>query len=301
MKELIFSNEILLARKQNISMYRKLGEICLTLKGKQESIPVIVGMKDVGAGKGPRYQPSCAEFLDELVVKLYVKEMLELNIQASSNMRSLNQGDDLRKLIEVQRYTSCLQMFQSIGPVRSQAICQLTALFGLIPLDFYSYLPMHLSGGPGNFLRDLMGFDTNFDSKVKENNALLEWNVKTVTTLQKLYNKELTYNKFENVTCEISRQNVTNDFFYYLPWLDENGTCIVPERLQLFFRVHGNKTNQWSLEAFDGKKRHCIFSDNPRNSPLLKWERSSNNGAVKMTHNLKINKGSSKLATIFKH
>ena len=189
-------------------MYRKLGEICLTLKGKQESIPVIVGMKDVGAGKGPRYQPSCAEF-----VKLYVEEMIELNIQASSNMRSLKQGDDLRKLIEVQRYTLRLQVFESIGPVRSQAICQLTALFGLIPLDFYSYLPMHLSGGPGNFLRDLMGFDTNFESKVKENNALLEWNVKTVTTLQKLYNKELTYNKFENLTCEISRQNMKNDFF----------------------------------------------------------------------------------------
>ena len=35
--------------------------------------------------------------------------------------------------------------------LRSQALIQLSSLFGLISLDFYTCIPMHLFSGPGNF------------------------------------------------------------------------------------------------------------------------------------------------------
>jgi len=142
-------------------------------------------LHDEGAGKVPRYQTSCAKFFDEASVKEHVDATIALYIEHQSNMLRLKQGDDFGKLKEVQKFALGLQIIPSIGPVRSQAIVQLSALCGLVSLDFYSYLPMHLSGGPGYFLRDLTNFKSEHASKEEENTALLKWNIKTVTTSQK--------------------------------------------------------------------------------------------------------------------
>ena len=300
MKQLIFSDNVASARQNRFSLYRKMGEQCLALKNNSILIDRIEEQHDVGAGKGPHYQTSCAKFFDEAAVKEHVDTIIALHIAHNSNILRLRQGDSLGKLKEVQQFAFGLQVIPSIGPVRSQAIVQLSALFGLVSLDFYSYLPMHLSGGPGYFIRDLTDFESDHNSKDEENTALLEWNVKTVTTLQRLYNKELTYNKFENMTCEISRQTTTFDYFYFLPWIHRNDQPVESDRLQLFFRVDGKKANQWSLEAFDGIRRHCIFSDDPTTICLLNWDRSLSNGAVKRSTRLQANADSPILAAIYR-
>ena len=45
-----------------------------------------------------------------------------------------------------------LLKLDGIGKVRATHLIQLSALLGLIPLQFYVYLPAHMEGGTGEFM-----------------------------------------------------------------------------------------------------------------------------------------------------
>ena len=86
----------------------------------------------------------------------------EAHGQMLSNRKSNSDrvSSDYGRLKIVQRLSGQIQSaLTGFGNLRSQALIQLSSLFGLISLDFYTYIPMHLSGGPGKFLRDYMHWE----------------------------------------------------------------------------------------------------------------------------------------------
>jgi hypothetical protein len=175
-------------------------------------------------------------------------------------------------------------------------VIQLCALFGLISLNFYTFLPMHMSGGgPEKFMTSLMGWDKSDDQN------LLAWNVKTVNEIQMLFNKEFTYNMFENCSCEIGRLYTPHDVFFELPKLDYDTSTTTAQvskskSLQMFFRIDGNRNNEWSLQAYaGGKKKVIIFCDDcskHKKKPLLEWQRMQGNLMIPPRAKLTIEKSS---------
>ncbi len=146
---------------RNISLYRILGEICIkkrneTSPGDSLRIEDIEEMKDVGCGIYPRFCPSNTSFFSEEKVKVYVDHISRTCDEYGEEMEKSNKSLDKLKLVS--RFTECMRDIPGIADLRSQSLCQLCALFGLIPLDFYTHLPMHDSGGPGRFMSEQMNF-----------------------------------------------------------------------------------------------------------------------------------------------
>ena len=292
--------EVTQARKDDTSMYFLLGKICLEIGGRSHEDLNLTGLKDVGASKQNRYQPSNNLFWEESTVLKTTDDVIcmlhEAHGQMLSNRKSNSDrvSSDYGRLKIVQRLSGQIQSaLTGFGNLRSQALIQLSSLFGLISLDFYTYIPMHLSGGPGKFLRDSMHWEQSEIDKtstnVREIDSLLRWNAETVVELQHLYNRELTHNFFENGTCEITRRLRKYDHYYYLPWVQHgNPLKISEDKLQLFFRVNGRRSSKWMLEAFDGKRKFIIFSDSDTESSLLRWERSGLENRIRPTTKLVI-------------
>ena len=186
------------------------------------------------------------------------------------------------------------KLIPGIGPIKSQMMVQLCALFGLVPLEYYTFIPMHLNGGPGKFMVNEMGWDKT------SNKNLLEWNVQIVTEMQTLYNKEFTYNMFENAACEISRRSPPNDLHFSIPSIMEDPNqknCAflnyTNKRLQFFFRVNGNRSNNWRLQMYAGGKNKIALFGNTRigrkDSFMLSWTRAQSNGFLARSTNVKVN------------
>ena len=194
-------------------MYYYLSAACFI---KKNGIPADINheikqKKDIGSGKYQRFQPSCTQVFTEIEVNTTVDLILDLiDHYTSRNITALSDKD---KLVLVGELTAKLEDgIKGIQVLRGQMIVQLCALFGLLPLDFYTHIPMHVSGGgPKAFMFNLM--------KWNETDSLLDWNVSIVNDLQDLFNNELTYNMFENATCEIGRSGRAEDVYFFLPKL----------------------------------------------------------------------------------
>ena len=78
---------------------------------------------------------------------------------------------DEEMLHRVNYFTAECMKINGIGSLRGQMMVQLCALFGLVPLHFYTYLPIHLNGGPGHFMKDGMNW-----GKGNRKSNLLRWN-----------------------------------------------------------------------------------------------------------------------------
>ena len=149
--------------------------------------------------------------------------------------------NDFQKLEVAQQFAfDCQTAMVGIGPLKGQMMVQLCSLFGPVPLDFYTFLPIHLKGGPGIFMKEMMNWEKTKD------NSLLQWNVDIVSRLQQLYNKEVTYNLFENGSCEIGRRNPPNDLYFLIPNATKDKQGMIQFKfnsscLQFFFRVDGNR------------------------------------------------------------
>ncbi len=293
---------VLLSRgpKKRKSIYRQLADICLelrieedpTLKEKLASVN-IEELHDLGCGDRPRFQPSVNKMLSEKEVEAAVNVLRSQIDELSTN--DLTKLTDLEILCVVQRVnTYIIGEIKGIGYLRGQMIIQMCALFGLISLNYYTYLPIHLSGGgPENFMTSLMGWQKTDDK------TLLQWNVKIVKEMQELFNREFTYNMFENCACEIGRATTPHDVFFKLPYLihhesEKKVTVSSSKKLQMFFRVDGNRNNEWSLQAFaGGKKKVIIFCDKPskhKKKPLLQWQRTRDSNLIPPSAKLRIEK-----------
>ena len=258
-------------------LYVHLASLCCTLRGKPKSV------KDVGSGEYNRHQPSSTTLFTEKEVN-----------NAVSIMKALYKIYKLKlKDVKTNKLRNTLQLFESLqnelmkkisglGATRSMHLILLSLLVGILPLDYYVNVPMHLSGGPKNFLMEMMDY-SNFKSS--ENNTakkdmLLSWTVTELKLLQELFSKELTPNMFENVSCMIGRKSQKYDVFYYLPWYDLDTKLMLDDNIQLCFRVNGNKTGNWVLEAFDGNRVYCFLSSRNPEENIVKFARDGDNRHV---------------------
>ena len=252
---------------------------------------------DVGCGNKNRFQTSNTKVLGNGVIKKYVDILLD-NCN-KMHERSCRQMKDVEKLHLVQFFSTELQVIPGVGTLKSQLLVQLCSLFGLVPLDYYTFLPIHLTGAPEKFMTQLMKWDKS------RNSDLLLWNVQIVNELQCLYNKEFTFNMFENAACEIARKDPPLDLYYNIPTLEKfkskeptynlNRVSINfdKKRLQFFFRVDGNRNNSWRLQMYaGGKNKINLFAsqkEEENNQTLFRWTRAKSNGCLSVTTNVGIN------------
>ena len=96
-----------------------------------------------------------------------------------------------------------------------------------------------------------------------------------VSWLQALYNKEVTYNFFENGGCEIGRLHPPNDLYFLIPNPTKVKKGLIQfnhnaHRLQFFFRVGGNRLNDWRIQMFaGGSNKIDLFSNRENNNKKM--------------------------------
>ena len=248
---------------------------------------------DVGCGSNPRFVISQTKVLTTDDVGKYVEFILDLCDDMSRRMKSSRSATESLHLVQYYGLQFDREI-PGIGPLKGQMMVQLLALFGLVPLEFYTFLPMHLGGGPGHFMMNEMQWDKSGD------NNLLLWNTQIVSELQGLYNKELTFNMFENASCEISRKDPPNDLHFRIPSIREDPHLknsmtlnFAKQRLQFYFRVDGNRNNQWRLQMFAGGSNKISVCDSSggfeRGICLMSWARAKSNGRLARTTKLQLN------------
>ena len=245
---------------------------------------------DVGDGNHPRFLISHTPVFTRDVVDSTVEMLLALCNEMNERMKRTTK--DIETLHLVQFFTCKCQDIPGIGPLRGQMMVQLFALFGLVPLQYYTFIPMHLKGGPGTFMEEEMRWD-----KLSGKN-LFEWNAGIVNEMQALYNKEFTYNMFENAACEISRNDVRDDLYFAIPTVSDDGTSkprlnldFKSRRMQFNFRVDGNRCNNWILQMYaGGKNKINVYPPTKGKGPsILEWTKARSNGLLSRTTKVRVN------------
>ena len=239
---------------KSTTFYKKLCKTCCKING---IIPEKY-QKDVGHSAYNRHQPSANSIYKEDEIRYYIDCLRlifgshhnEMNKQSNNVEKKYRLFHDLTKEI-------CTLM-KGIGPVRCMHLIHLSALIGLLPLDYYIYTPMHLSGGPGNYLRNYMNYNDDCNIKIKaktSNEQLIEWTVTEMKELQDHFTLEYTATMNENLSCIIGRNQKKFDVFFHLPWYNPKEESVTKYDVQIMFRVNGYRNNNWTLEAYDGMNK----------------------------------------------
>ena len=96
---------------------------------------------------------------------------------SKKTMKQTTSTDMLRKLIIVQSLKEDCKVIKGIGDLRSIIMINFALLLGFLPLNYYVYIPMHLTGDPSKFLKNEMSWDLVVSSipgeKISE--KLCEW------------------------------------------------------------------------------------------------------------------------------
>lgn len=233
-----------------LSFYTRLVLCCQSLK----NLPSSSSCKDVGCGRHPRHQPSNNTVYPEEDVLSYV---FYLNMKFDEYTQRSNA---LPSSMTYEHFILFLSLQQAIetelpgvGHLRATHIILLGSLLGLLPLTFYVYVPMHLHGGPGKFLKEDMGWNNNNNSNSNsKNDTMIHWTIDTMKELHALFTTEFTPNMYENASCILGRNSTKYDIHYYLPWYDVESHKLTDPKMQLYFRVNGKRNNNWQVEAYDG-------------------------------------------------
>ena len=141
---------------KNKSFYHNLCKACCNCKG----LTFKEGIKDVGSGLESRHRVSSSPILKEEEVNDYCESLRKMLTKANVCISDVSKHDTRALLLC--HYNLCAEMrqkFRNIGPVRSMHMVSLAALVGQLPLSMYVNVPMHNSGGPGNFLKREMGWE----------------------------------------------------------------------------------------------------------------------------------------------
>ena len=96
----------------------------------------------------------------------------------------------------------------------------LALLVSQLPLALYVNVPMHNSRGPGNFLKDQMGWEVTRHQYEEKNNVakLIGWTATFMKDMCLNFGPEWTPNMLENATCKMCQHQEKNDVHYLLPW-----------------------------------------------------------------------------------
>ena len=126
---------------------------------------------------------------------------------------------------------------QGMDHDKSSIMVELAALVGLLPLEYYIYMPIHFKD------------NKDIDKYVEE-----------IEMLQCLFTKEYTPNIHRKIiTTQGNNPNIKNRL-YYLPWYQMKEKKLTKYDMQLCFRIQGLRLDKkFTLSAFDGINNH-IFS-----------------------------------------
>ena len=152
------------------------------------------------------------------------------------------------------------------GTIRTSHLIQLSALLGLIPIQLYVYMPMHMAkrSGPSNFLIQDMNWSN--DSREK----FLEKYTNELETLQEIFSLQLTSNILENMACIIGRKKPRKDVYYYLPWVN-NVSVDGIQNMQLTFFIKVYDSRNISLLSRDSTGNVSLVqsSTNPEKNVIM--------------------------------
>ena len=259
--------------QSNCSFYLNLAKASCVSHGRQFHSEI----KDVGAGRKPRFQTTGNAIFSESLLVTNVQILRRLFEESSVAMECLRkirgQTDSIRSML-LCHHTLCSKIKQQImglGNVRCAHLVSLAALIGLVPLEFYVNIPMHMSGtgkgGPEKFMIEEMNWKTirNDFAGDNDNIKLIHWTAGIIAEMNDHFGNEWTPNMFENTSCIISRNSTRVDVHYLLPWWDKNKCELTDSYHQLEFRVMGGKKRDWELLAFNGERKH-VFLSNHRQS-----------------------------------
>lgn len=256
------------------SMYTLLVQECQDLTGNKGK------SSDTGSyGKDPRFSPSHAKVLDEDGIASSCMVLREIFDSASKLMNDVRTSQNSAKGILdrlcitkaiIHRITS-IESLPSIGELRAMHILQFATLTGLVPLEFYVYIPLHFSGGPRHWLEQGLGLKK---SDFKQEEEFLAFYSEFLYELQQLFNREVTSNIVEQSSCYSARTVVRFDHWLSIPRYvnaqrkDDGSKYLKGDfencHLQHFFRVFGNRTSKWELQMFDGNEKRCLFQTKPQ-------------------------------------
>ena len=243
------------AKGSSDSFYHQLVKECCSVKHKIFN----AYNKDVGAGSYNRFQPSNCKILNEVQVQCAVTHLRMLFNDLSNSMSMAKDTQSKYKLVlhALNLIKDECEILPGIGKFRGAHLLQLSTLVGLLPFEYYVYIPLHPEGGTGNFLKetlklsDYLSESKGTPTRLTEE-VLLDWTVAEMKHMQNLFSLDYTGNLNENLHCILGRNSQKKDVGYQLPWYDHCSNTLTPRDIQLAFRVSGQKKNKFLLEAYDG-------------------------------------------------
>ena len=219
-----------------------------------------------GSGKHHRhatshkcYSDSCISHYSQMLNKIFAHYSLRYK-EIKRNKSLIRE-----RFVLFNNLNCCLE--ESLPGIDSHRIKHMVlcaSLFGILPLDFYVYVPMHLNGSTGLFMRKQM----NWNKTVMALNGrtikdkVLNWSVTTTKILQRDFTSELTPKMIQHAIGMLGRNYRRYDIHYYLPWFDKKSKQLSKPNMQFHFRVNGYKKNDFQLEVFNGKDIVTLHGSN---------------------------------------
>ena len=219
------------------TLYRQLARKCVTLDKRK----TLEG-SDLGSGQKPRFQPSDNKLYSDKQVKdatqklksifaKYRNDLSDMGVRSTLNILRLSET----LLRDVCGFTIQGVKSNGIGPVRGTHLIQISSLLGILPLAFYSYIPMHLGGGPEIFMTNWSSLGST--GKVNKE-SIIEWNATILDSLAKIFGRDFTSNFLENLTCILGRKkDKVYDIHFMLPRCTINEKELSKPYLEIPFKV----------------------------------------------------------------
>lgn len=260
MKQIVTSH--LQSTKENgkENLYSKLVKSCCMIK----KLKYNGSNKDVGSGSVNRFQCSNNQVYDDVHLQGIITSLRHKFQEYSDRMSNTSNSKQKYLLFSslIEEIDRDNELFPGIGKFRASHLVQLSSLIGLLPLEFYTYVPLHATGGTWEFLKNTM----NIGSIININGStcrdeLIEWTVTEMKKLQSFFTKEYTPNMNENLHCILGRKLHKKDVMYLLPWIDKAKRQLTCPSIQYVFRVNSHNSNKLYLECFDGTSIRTIIGD----------------------------------------
>ena len=260
------------------TLYHALAKMCKDIRSSAKDV-------DVGCAANPRFSPTNNSLFSEHEVNKYCNGLGVLCESARDSMISLKSSQTTinGKRERISIVSSLLDQFSNINGIANVRGGMMLAIFSIthiLPLSFYIYLPLHFYGGPGVFLQE------NMCLKKRSGADLETLNSEILDELCGTFNQNVTSAIIEQTMCASARSRLRLDFYYFLPrYVDGNiATCgryhidgkiqHRNKQLQCFFLINGYGNCNWTLEMFDGSKKHIVFCDNAyKPNCVLSWDR----------------------------
>ena len=272
--------------RKHETMYTNLVRASCFVRG----VEYVPSLKDAGAGPENRFKPSNTQIFDEEEVLRVVGRMRTIFDDFSNIMKNtceVSKKQNKTKEMMLNHHNLSVALAREIDGVREFQAAQIisfAALVGLLPLEFYVNIPMHLGGGPGRFMMEHVNWSSISERYAgkHDNIKVITWSAETVDEMTDLFGSQFTSNLLENGSCIIGRGTDKHDLHFLLPWTKGELTKSFEWHHQLEFRVVPSIMNKWELVAFDGNKKVVFLSSN--NPCVLQESTNSGNGVCHMIH-----------------